>query len=374
MKKLNIKARLQSAHSKDLHAKIFQHSLSKFVVNANDATYRFHLNRYMVHAPEIYFRPLDRRVLEVSTNSVIESELIRETVDPEAGRWQSVSFDVNDRVVDGPVLCVSPWGNAFSNQIFHILMGIIHCDDILGDKLPVIVPDDLSDREISNLDFAGITKDRFFPVPRASACRVINAFIPSKSFVRSTRFGPELGKIDYGFIFEPMDLQAYISRIQAHPRVTKGPKYPMPRVVYLSRKEAAKRYTINEDEAVKALERFDVHCISPMTTPIEEIAHAIHNADIVISAFGAATLHFLAAKPGTTLIEFDHPANDQFARAICRTNGCKHIICSHIGDRQRDFSDTSDNPVDVDELVALVQSEMECRDAPSKSSIVASES
>jgi hypothetical protein len=366
------------AHSDQLEAKVFKHSIEKFVVNHNAESYRFHLNRYMVHVPDAYFCPLDRFVFEPTTNSVIDTDMARESSDPRLVGFGTVmdpgtdassrriTFEHNGLALNGPMICVSPWGHAFSNQVFHILLGITHCDDVLGAELPIIVPDDLSQREMSNLALIGVGADRLVPVPRATACRVRDAFVPSKSFIRHSTFGPKKGRVNYGFFFEPYDIKAYAARVRANPMVQDGMKDADARVIYLSRKQAGSRFTTNEDEAVAALSPFGARYINPMDTPIHEIASAVAKADVVISAFGAAILHFLAAEPGSTLIEFDHPANDQFGRAICRITECRHVICTSVTDRSRDFGDHSDTTVDIVELVALVASELTRRNVQPK--------
>jgi hypothetical protein len=365
MRKLEITATTRNAHSNDLDAQVFRHSIEKYVLNHAGESYRFHLNRYMVHVPSALFNPLDRFVLETATNSVIDTDMVRERDDPSlAGFGNVISHDAqgqqkiecsrNDLEIQGPVLCISPWGQTFSNQIFHILMGIAHCDDVLGEALPILVPDDLSEREKSNLALIGVGPERFIPVPRASACRVHDALVPSKSFIRHSTFGPKMGKVNYGFFFEPNDIKTYAARVRNNPSVSAPDDGAAARVLYFSRKDGGSRRTTNEDEAVAALAQFDTRYIMPLETPIEEIASAVSRADVVISAFGAATLHFLAARPGATLIEIDHPANDQFSRAICRIRGCHHVICTRVSDRPRDFSDRSDNPVDIKELTGLV--------------------
>lgn len=243
------------------------------------------------------------------------------------------------------------------------MIGIAHCDDILGDRLPVLVPDDLSERELQNLTYAGVDKARFIPVPRMSACHVTNAFTPSKSFIRDSTFGPRKHKVNYGFIMEPNDIKAFNSRIRASLDLSVTAKPAAARVLFISRKDASGRYTTNEDEVVEALSRFGTRIITPTQVPINEIAQAIVRADVVISAFGSAILHFAAASPGTTLIEFDHPADDQCGRAICRVLDCRHVYCTRVTGRARDFTDMSDHPVNVDELVALVERELARRDS-----------
>jgi hypothetical protein len=362
VRKIRLNVTVRSAHSDEINAKIIKHSISKLEIKHKNDSYDINLNKFILRAPLIHYRPADRIVLEASTNSLIECELIRDKVPSSAQNKFTINFEANDVEIKGPVICLTPWGPAFSNQILHILMGIAHCDDMLGNELPILVPDDLTEREISNLSFGGVDPSRFIPIPRKSACRVIDAFIPSKSFVRDSRFGPKMDHVNYGFIFEPTDLLAYRDRIHSHPAVLKAPDQTMPRVIYFSRKDAGGRYTTNEDEAVRALSQFGAHYIMPTKVPIEEIARLVANTDIVISAFGSAILHFLAARPGTTLIEFDHPANDQCGRAICRVNGGRHVRCTSIGDRTRNFTDTSDNPVNISELVELVQAELDRRD------------
>lgn len=374
VKTLQIRAAVQSAFSKDLGASVFSHSIHKFVVTHPGGETKFQLNRFMVNAPEVFFRPVDRFVFETATNSIIDTDMVRQKTDPrvtgfgEFGDLGSdgrrvVNFQDNGFDVKGPVLCIGPWGRAFSNQILHILMGITHCDDILGERLPILVPDDLTVRETANLSFAGVGPERMLRVPRNSACRVTDAFIPSKSFIRDSTFGPRVWKVNYGFIFEPSDLLAYVRRIRFHPAIAASIKPKGGRILYISRKDANGRFITNEDEAVRALSRFDLRYLLPTKVPIEEIGRAVATADIVISAFGSAILHFFAARPGTTLIEFDHLANDQCGRAICRVTNCKHVICTRVVGRPRNFGDMSDNPVNVEELVQLVKEELDVRDA-----------
>lgn len=366
MKHRHTDAIVRIAYSDRLNAKVFAHSIERYLIKGDKETYQYDLNRYMVHVPDAFYSPAYRFVLDRATKSVVVPDMVLKqtllsmegfgTTTGHAGDGRHfIAFDDNETTVKGPVICVSPW-RVFSNQILHVLMGIVHCDDILGAELPILVPDDLGEREKRNLALIGVGADRLISVPRHSATRVIDAFVPSKSFGRSSWLGPDGGATDQGFFLEPNDVRAYNKRVQA------GLSSGGARVVFIGRKDAGARFLANEAEVLEALSVFDPRYIIPSETPIGETAAAIANADIVISPFGSAILNFLAARPGTALFEIDHPANDWLGRAICRVLDCRHHICSRAAKYDTSYADISNTTADIGELVELVTNDLAARD------------
>jgi capsular polysaccharide biosynthesis protein len=366
MRRYRTDAIVRTAHSKRLNARVFGHSKSEYYVEAADNAYRYHLNRYMLHVPDAYYAPIYPFVLDRSTKSVIASDMRFEHTQSYLGGVGStverfpdgrilIDFLTDNSKVTGPVICVSPWGS-FSNLIMHVLMGIVHCDDLLGIKHPILVPDDMTVWQRGCLALIGVDEDRLIRVPRASATIVTDAYVPSKSYSRSNWFGND--SIDRGFFFQPEDLKSYSRQIIEN-LVDLGPKdeddHVPARVLYIGRKDANHRFTTNEAEAVDALRPFGALYVLPTELPIAAMARAINQADVVISAHGSAILNMPAARPGTTLIEIDHPAQDWCERRICQILGYRHVICTGYLGKRGKYKNGTDNPVDIPELLSLTK-------------------
>jgi capsular polysaccharide biosynthesis protein len=365
MRERRTEAIVRTAHSTRLNVRVFRHSRFEYHIKLADKTYRLPINRYMVHVPDAYYAPVYRFVLDRSTKSVIASDMFLEhtnsalegfgdTVERFPDGRILIDFSTDDNKINGPVICVSPWG-AFSNLIMHVLMGIVHCDDLLGIQYPILVPDDLPVWQRRCLALIGIDEDRMIRVPRYSATHVTEAYVPSKSFTQSCYFGADL--IDHGFFFEPNDLKSYSRRVIEN-LVNLAPEdddgHRPARVLYIARKDAGSRFTTNEAEAVEALRLFGVRYVLPTELPIATMARAIHQADVVISAHGSAILNMPAARPGTTLIEIDHPGQDWCGRRICQILGYRHVICTRYRG-SRVSRNRTNNPVNIPELLSLIK-------------------
>ncbi len=368
MRQIRTDAIVRIAYSDRLNVRIFKHSKQEYHIKGPDITYLYPTNRYMLHVPDAFYSPAHRFVMDRSTKSIIANDMILDEVTPFLEGFGDVverysdgriliDFQNSGITVTGPAICVSPW-KVFSNQILHVLMGIVHCDDLLGEEVPILVPEDLSEREQRNLALFGVGQERCIPVPRNSVTQVTDAFVPSKSFTRSSFLGTD--PIDHGYFFERSDLKAYAKRIIENLPVASSTaaKNPPARLLYISRKDANARYTLNEDEAVEALRPLGVRRVRPMELTISEMAHAIHQADVVIAAFRSEILNFCAARPGTTLIEIDHPAQEWCGRRICEVLGHRHAICTRYGG-PRNHGDRSDVHVNIAELVNLASEALE---------------
>jgi hypothetical protein len=366
MRECRTKAIVRTAHSKRLNVRVFHHSMFEYHIELTGKTYRYPINRYMVHVPDAYYAPIYRFVLDRSTKSVIASDMLLkntnlalegfgDTVERFPDGCILINFLTDDTKITGPVICVSPWGS-FSNLIMHVLMGIVHCDDLLGIQYPILVPYDLPVWQRRCLALIGVDEDRMIRVPRGGATHVTEAYVPSKSFNRSSFF--DIDSIDHGFFFEPYDLKSYSRRVIENV-VNLGPEddddHEPARVLYIARKDASVRFTTNEAEAVEALRSFGVRYVLPTELPIGAMARAIHQADVVISAFGSAILNIAAARPGTTLIEIDHPAQDWCGRRICQILGYRHVICTRYRGERGNFKDVTSNPVNISELFSLTK-------------------
>jgi capsular polysaccharide biosynthesis protein len=235
-------------------------------------------------------------------------------------------------------------------------LGIVHCDNTLSVQLPILVPENLTVWQQNCLALIGVKEDRLIRVPRGSATHVTDAFVPSKSYIRSGNFGADAK--GHGYFFMPEDLINYSIRVRDnfvnHSVKHNEDDHPA-RIVYISRKDAGQRFTTNETEAVEALRPFGIHYVTPTKLPIAALARIIHQADVVISAFGSAMLNICAARPGTTLIEIDHPAQDWIGLRMCQVLGYRHVICTRFRGQRGNYADTTDNPVDIPELWLLVK-------------------
>lgn len=128
METIKIRARVRIAHADDHGAKVFRKSIHNFVVTADEEEYRFGINCYMVHIPEAHYRPIDPYLLEKTTSTIIDTDMVRERTNPRVSGFGSrsssdadgnflVSYESNGIRVEGPVIRVGPWGRVFSNQI-----------------------------------------------------------------------------------------------------------------------------------------------------------------------------------------------------------------------------------------------------------------
>lgn len=364
MRNIRTESIVRTAFSDRINARIFNHGTEKYVLAGDHGGFEYVLNRYMVHVPDAYFIPRDRFTMDRATKSIIAPEMVSTESDPGLGGFgKTVEFLPDGRsVVDftdcgttiqGPVICVSPW-TSFSARITQILMGILHCDDLLEATLPILVPDDLTVLEQRGLALIGVGDDRLIKVPRDTAVRVIDAMVPSKSYARSMTLATNRGILELGYFLEPNDLRALNRRIRARlePRAGQAP------VLLLARADAGARRITNELEVVDALKRFGVRYIRTTETPLEATCQAVMDARVVVSGHGSGLMNFIAAGSATPLIEIDHAGNDWLGRAICRVLGNKYRLASRPDAASRDFTDYTDRAADVGEIVAMVAEEL----------------
>jgi hypothetical protein len=355
---------VRTAYSNRINARIFNHSAEQYVLAGDHGGFEYVLNRYMVMVPDAYFIPRDRFVMDRATKSIIAPEMVSTESDPALGGFGKVVefhpdgrsvIDFTDcgRTIQGPVICVSPW-TSFSARIAQILMGILHCDDLLETATPILVPEDLTMLERQALALIGVPDDRLVKVPRNTAVRVTNALVPSKSYARSMTLATNRGLLELGYFLEPNDLRALNRRIRARlePRADQAP------VVFIARADAGARFVTNELEIVDALEKFGVRYIRTTETPIETTCQAIMDARVVVSGHGSGLMNFVAADSATTLIEIDHVGNDWLGRAICRVLGAKYRLAARPDSALRDFSNYTDRAADVGEVVGMVAEEL----------------
>ena len=364
MRDIRTESIVRTAFSDRINARIFNQSAEKYVLAGDQGGFEYVLNRFMVHVPDAYFIPRDRFAMDRTTKSVIAPEMVATESDPALGGFGKtvemlpdgrsvIDFTDCEITIQGPVICVSPW-TSFSARVTQILMGILHCDDLLGTTLPILAPDDLTAREREGLALIGIGEDRLIKVPRNAAVRVTDAMIPSKSYARSMTLATNRGILELGYFLEPNDLRALNRRIRARlePRPGQAP------VLLLARADGGARRVTNELEIVEALEKFGVRYIRTTETPLETTCQAVMDARVVVSGHGSALLNFTAAGSATPLIEIDHAGNDWLGRAICRVLGSKYRLASRPDASTRDFTDYTDRAADVGEIVRMVAEEL----------------
>ncbi|WP_282938342.1 glycosyltransferase family 61 protein [Paenibacillus sp. RC67] len=84
--------------------------------------------------------------------------------------------------------------------------------------------------------------------------------------------------------------------------------HPMQKVkgydrIYITRKDAAKRYVVNEDQVIELLKKrgFHVIVLTPLSTQ-EKIA-IFSSAQVIVAPFGSGSANIVFSEPGTKLIE-----------------------------------------------------------------------
>ncbi|AMV32758.1 hypothetical protein VN12_11585 [Pirellula sp. SH-Sr6A] len=130
-------------------------------------------------------------------------------------------------------------------------------------------------------------------------------------------------------------LSEFAARIQLTGRPTKS----LPRKIYISRRKAAHRNLINEQEVDSQLRSEGFECYDFEALPIQSQIELISAADSIVALHGAALAHLIFASPGTQVVEI-FPASrqnyDLYPR-ISRMRGLRHslVLASQSKHRQQ---------------------------------------
>lgn len=77
-----------------------------------------------------------------------------------------------------------------------------------------------------------------------------------------------------------------------------------PTAFYIVRKDAPRRFVVNEEEVIKKLGEISIASISISDYNFNEIVYLFQNASLVISTHSAALTNLLFCKPGTQVLEY----------------------------------------------------------------------
>jgi hypothetical protein len=250
--------------------------------------------------------------------------------------------------VKGAAICLY-YAKGSAVFLRDILLGAFRARRMLGTGLPILVPNDLNDRQRAFLEVIGIGDKDLIPVPASGTVTVSKAFIPSRSFARDVKVkvGPNWRNLR--FLMEPEDTGAFNKTMQD--RHGGGPK----RRLYISRADASGRRILNENVIVDRLKRlgFERLVLAEMSVP--EIVSAFANAEIILSPHGSGLTNILFSPPGAQVIEIDHPRSDFVAHGLSRALGQGFHIVGKVPDSARERASQVSQSPNPDEVVRVVK-------------------
>ena len=250
--------------------------------------------------------------------------------------------------VEGAAICLY-FAKGSAVFLRDILLGAFRAQRMLGTSLPILVPDDLGERQRAFLGVIGIGEQDLITVPSTDTVTVSKAFIPSRSFARDVKVKVGSGWRNLRFLMEPEDTGAFNKEIQD--RHGGGAK----RRLYISRADAAGRRILNENTIMGRLKAlgFERLVLSNMSVP--EIVSAFANAEIILSPHGSGLTNILFSPPGAQVIEIDHPRSDFVAHGLSRALGQGFHIIGKIPDSARERASQVSQSPDPDEVERVVK-------------------
>lgn len=144
------------------------------------------------------------------------------------------------------------------------------------------------------------------------------------------------------------------------PKIETLPKNSWSKKIFISRKDAAFRKLINEDELFEKLknEGFQRYCLSDLSL-LEQIA-LFNHADIIIALHGAGLANLIFSKPETQVIELFQARADATYWYMSQTLHLHHtcIQTCEFDQKEKDvgFFDTTISQDAIDRILTIVQS------------------
>jgi hypothetical protein len=253
--------------------------------------------------------------------------------------------------IAGPALCLY-FSTGAAVFLRDVVLGVFRAWRLLGQRVPVLVPDTLDDRRKAFLGLAGITDQDLIPVPADRTVRVEDAFVPSRSFARDVRVRHDGRWVDLRFLMEPVDTLAFNALIQG--RVGGGRR----RRILISRGDAPGRSILNEDAVEDRLAERGFERLHLARMPVDDLVRVFANAEIVLGPHGSGLTNILFSPPGTRIIEIDHPRSDFVAHGLSRVLNQPFRVIGRVADGDRDRKSQVSQTVDLDELCRVVDDEI----------------
>lgn len=148
--------------------------------------------------------------------------------------------------------------------------------------LPVLVNADLTGFQRECLARVGVAEERLLPVPMPSIVDCAELVAPLAASDRQRLQQSAAQWLRDAFL---------------------APSPASGKRIYVSRRDAALRRLVNEDELIAALEKFDFETIVPGQATVERQAHAFSEATIILGPHGSGLTNMVFAPPRAAVIE-----------------------------------------------------------------------
>jgi len=250
--------------------------------------------------------------------------------------------------VEGAAVCLY-FSKGFAVFLRDILLGAFRARRMLGTTPPILVPDDLGERQRAFLEVIGLTDKDLIEVPATGTVTVSKAFIPSRSFARDVKVKVGSDWRNLRFLMEPEDTGAFNQEMQD--RYGGGPR----RRLFISRADASGRRILNEDAIMNRLTALGFERLVLAEMPVPKIVSAFANAEIILSPHGSGLTNILFSPPGAQVIEIDHPRSDFVAHGLSRALGQGFHVIDKVSDAARERSSQVDQAPDPEGVARIVK-------------------
>jgi capsular polysaccharide biosynthesis protein len=323
----------------------------------------FSNDSYWVHQPNAYVAPRDRFLLDKQTKSVITPTLLERP--PTLARFgfgtfismnsdgtQIVDIKTSDRVIRELCLFIS-FPRGFGAFLLHGMIGLARANAEISDAVPVLVPDNLTERESQFLKLVGLDQRRQIIVAADQVVTLNEALTPSKSYSHGVQLPADWGGIKFGSAIDKKSIINLSNMVRST-----VPEQKINRL-FITRKDASMRFLKNEDEAFERLRRWGFERFTPTQSTPLETAKTFHNAEIIVGPASSGILNLIFAPPDAKVLEIDHPVNQRLPQAFCNAIGMKFRPIGFIPQEQRNQRlIADDHSVDIDELERAISEEI----------------
>ncbi len=264
-----------------------------------------------------------------------------------SGNIVSTRLRAPEALIDGPVICTyftSAWGTF----LLDTLLACITAQRVHGSEAALLVGRGFNHRHRQYLQIFGQTNVEEIDLADGRTVALRDAIVPSRPKIRDANFAFSGNRVSLKYFVEPRVAKDANEAVQSRFRGKS-------RQIFISRQDANVRVAPNERDLEDRLSTYGFETLLIGSTPPEEVARRMANAEIVVTPHGSNAANTLFAPPDATIIEIDHPRQDWNCLGVARALGQTHRLVNKVEDGKRTYQDNASYPIDIDEVDRVVR-------------------
>jgi capsular polysaccharide biosynthesis protein len=286
----------------------------------------------------------DFLLLSRENQILFESALSQQEVLEQNGILDTLIRPTARRLSGTYALLAHPWAWGYYHWVIEVLPKLSLIEELDDLKsVPLIVPHRLNAFQSDSLLMAGVSVDRMVHLDEGD-WQVDHLFFPEMLAPSGNPSPQAVTWLRERFLKESSTQNS-----------------PSGRRIYLTRRDAAQRSLLNEEEIVEYLREADFEIICPGELSFPEQVKTFRDVEVVIAPHGAGATNMVFAPPSATLIEF---FGDNYI------NGCYWALANICGQTHAFLTGPSerlDYSIALDDLKALLE-KLECFESGDKAS------